>query len=190
MKDISLSSIGKRIKEIRTENGLSLTQVADKSGVTAGLLSRIENFRTIPSLPVLLQIAKALQVTMSELVFSVTTSEEVPFLVIRKNDWAVEQREDSEGMVYNSILSEMFKGSFVKVNMVIIEPKIHRPAIANDALEIIHVIEGQVKYGFPQADITLSKGDTLYFDGRHPHSVENLSDENSELFVVYLSDPK
>ena len=50
IRDDRLSRIGKKIKEIRKNRQMSLQEVASKSSVTAGLLSKIENFRTIPSL--------------------------------------------------------------------------------------------------------------------------------------------
>jgi len=51
-----ISFVGKRIKELRLSKDLKLVEVAIKSSVSKGLLSRIENGRTIPSLPVLFSI--------------------------------------------------------------------------------------------------------------------------------------
>ena len=189
MKDNSLGLIGKKIKEIRKSKGLALHQVAEKSGVTAGLISKIENFRTVPSIPVLHQISQSLGVSMSDLVIDVSNSQEIPvFNVIREEEWVNEERDDSSGMVYKSIIDKVCKSNFVKVNMVSIMPRISRPSVTNDAFEIIHAIDGTVKYSFPKSEVTISKGDTIYFDGRVPHSVENLNKAISRVFVLYLSD--
>ena len=51
-----LIGIGKRIKKIRKEKQLTISDVATKASVSNGPISRIENGRTIPSLPVLLNI--------------------------------------------------------------------------------------------------------------------------------------
>lgn len=59
-----LIGIGKRIKEIRKNNKMTINDVAISAGVTAGLISRIENGRTIPSLPVFLKIVDALKTEM------------------------------------------------------------------------------------------------------------------------------
>jgi len=60
MNGNEISFVGKRIKEMRLSKDLKLVEVAIKSGVSKGLLSRIENGRTIPSLPVFFNIISAL----------------------------------------------------------------------------------------------------------------------------------
>ena len=60
MTGSEISFVGKRIKELRLNKDLKLVEVAIKSRVSKGLLSRIENGRTIPSLPVLFSIINAL----------------------------------------------------------------------------------------------------------------------------------
>ena len=51
-----LIGIGKRIKEIRKSSNKTISDIANTAGVTSGLISRIENGRTMPSLPVLLKL--------------------------------------------------------------------------------------------------------------------------------------
>ena len=59
--------LGGRLREIRKKKGLTLQQLADRTGLTAGLLSKIENLRTSPSLPVLSDLATALGTDMADL---------------------------------------------------------------------------------------------------------------------------
>lgn len=186
MKDSSLSAIGKTIKELRKKEGLSLQKLADRSKVTAGLISRIENFRSVPSLPVLQQIAIGLETSMSELVDGVTSSIDEPFIHIKKSAWKDEDRDDSQGMLYQEVFSSSIKADTLKVNMVTLSSKIERTAVENDAHEMIYVLSGKVTYTFPEARVSLSQGDTLYFDGRSPHSLVNPNSSETVLLVVYL----
>ena len=189
IRDDRLSRIGKKIKEIRKNRQMSLQEVASKSSVTAGLLSKIENFRTIPSLPVLLSIAKALDVDLSELVSSVMNNDEAPYILVRKGEGEVEEREDSKGLKYQSILSYSISNLTelnIKVNLVSLDIGADRQPIATDALELIHVISGSVKYGLPDHEVELQQGDTLFFNGRLPHSVKNMYFKETVLFKVYL----
>ena len=94
IKDDILSNIGKKIREERKNKGLNLQQVASQSNITAGLLSKIENFRAVPSLPVLLNISKTLEVNMADLVEEVVNNKEVFFLHIKKDEGKIEERED------------------------------------------------------------------------------------------------
>ena len=68
MKHDKLSLIGLRILELRKAQKMSLRELAKRSGLSAGLLSKIENFRTVPSLSVLIEIANSLEVDVSVLV--------------------------------------------------------------------------------------------------------------------------
>lgn len=189
IRDDRLSRIGKKIKEIRKSRQMSLQEVAAKSSVTAGLLSKIENFRTIPSLPVLLSIAKALDVDLSDLVSSVMNNDEAPYILVRKGQGEVEEREDSKGLKYQSILSYSINNLSdlnIKVNLVSLDLGADRQPLATDALELIHVITGSVKYGLPDHEVELQQGDTLFFNGRLPHSVKNMYFKETVLFKVYL----
>ncbi len=192
MRDDRLSQVGKKIKEIRKNRQMSLQEVAVKSEVTAGLLSKIENFRTIPSLPVLLNVAKALDVNISELVSSVMHHKNNSHIIIRNGEGAIEEREDSKGLHYRSLLSHDLTGGDInlRVNIVTIDIDADRDPIATDAMELIHVLSGSVLYGLPSEQIELYPGDTLFFDGRLAHSVKNNGEEKAFLFKIYLLQSK
>jgi len=66
MNSNTLLLIGRKIKEIRVQKKIKLVELAMKAKISKGLLSQIENNRTIPSLPVLLQIIKVLEVEYSD----------------------------------------------------------------------------------------------------------------------------
>lgn len=185
MKDNTLSLLGQKIKEIRKQRGMSLQAVAEQSHVTAGLISKIENFRTIPSLPVLLNISRTLGVNMSELVSSVDR-EKTDYVLIRKGEAQLEEREDSEGLQYHALVATEISGIHLRVNLVTLAPNIYRKPLANDGMELVHVLQGTVTYGLPEKSLQLKQGDTLYFNGSLPHSVQNETDQPASLFKVYL----
>ena len=186
IKDDILSKIGKKIREERKSQGLNLQEVASRSNITAGLLSKIENFRAVPSLPVLLNISKALQVNMADLVENVINNQEVPFILVAKDAGKVEEREDSEGLHYEFLIHQELSDINFRVNLVRVEPQCFRVPIATDAMELIYVVAGSLTYGFKNSEVTLNEGDTFYFDGSFPHSVKNNQNSQAVLFKVYL----
>ncbi len=189
MKDDKLSEIGKRIKTERKKRNMSLQQVAEISEVTAGLLSKIENFRAVPSLSVLLNISRALEVNMSELVENVDGHEngaEKDYIIVRRNAGEIEEREDSIGLVYESLIHQDIADFNLRVNIVRIKGKVYREPIATDGKELIYVLDGSVSYGLHDEIVTLGKGDTLFFDGSVPHSVKNNLKTEAVLFKIYL----
>ena len=57
--------IGSKIRTLRTEKSLGLAQLGDHTGLSAGMLSKIENGQTSPSLATLTSLANALQVPVT-----------------------------------------------------------------------------------------------------------------------------
>ena len=186
MKHDKLSLIGLRILELRKAKKMSLRELAKRSNLSAGLLSKIENFRTVPSLSVLVEIADSLEVDVSVLVKDINGETAAPYLLVRADEGRPEKRDDSKGLVYNYLLSQDLLSYTLRVNEVIISPHTFRKPLSTNALELVHVLAGSVPYGFKEEEVMLSTGDTLYFDGILAHSVRNDTDETARLLKVYL----
>lgn len=186
MKHDKLSLIGLRILELRKAKKMSLRELAKRSGLSAGLLSKIENFRTVPSLSVLVEIATSLDVDMAVLVKNINGETAAPYLLVRAHEGHPEKRDDSKGLVYNYLLSQDLLNYTLRVNEVLISPQTSRKPLSTNALELIYVLEGTVQYGFKEGEVEVSCGDTLYFDGVLAHSVRNTTELPARLLKVYL----
>jgi len=186
MKHDKLSLIGLRILELRKVKKMSLRELAKRSGLSAGLLSKIENFRTVPSLSVLIEIADSLEVDVSVLVKNINGETAAPYLLVRANEGRPEIRDDSKGLVYKYLLSQDLLNYSLRVNEVLISPDTYRKPLSTNALELVHVLQGTVQYGFKDGEVLLNIGDTLYFDGLLAHSVRNSTAETVRLLKVYL----
>lgn len=57
--------IGSKIKDIRKSQHLKLGDLADKSGISIAMLSKIENGRVFPTLPSLIQVLSTLNVDLN-----------------------------------------------------------------------------------------------------------------------------
>ena len=94
--DNILVNPGRQLKKIRINKNLSLKQIAQMSDVSTGLISKIENYRTIPSLTVLLKIIQSLEIDLSELNLSTKKTEK--YIHILKGEGTREERDDSKGL--------------------------------------------------------------------------------------------
>lgn len=102
-----LIGIGKRIKDIRKGDGRVISDIAAKADVTSGLISRIENGRTIPSLPVLIKIINALDVEVTAFFSGVPQVNGADFIVSRKDENStIEKEDDADGFKYTYILGK------------------------------------------------------------------------------------
>lgn len=185
MKDSTLRHVGKKIKEIRKGKNMSLQEVAEKSDVTAGLISKIENFRTIPSLPVLLNISRALDVHMSELVSGVD-DENASYVLIRKNSGEIEASEDANGFVYQSLVKRDVGNVNFRVNIVSLTPNGRQKPSSSEGMELLYILNGNVVCGLNEDEITLNPGDTLFFDGSIPHSINSNGQKEALMLKIHL----
>lgn len=64
----SASTLGPRLRELRTTRGLSLERLASRSGVSRAMLSKVERGENTPTITVLLKVASALEVSAAELI--------------------------------------------------------------------------------------------------------------------------
>lgn len=183
--------IGKRIKDIRKENNLTIQQLATKANVSNGLISRIENGRTIPSLPVLLDIIQSLDIDASYFFEGVEKENHGKFVYIPKdNQESIEKEAEAKGFKYTHIFSKSINSLGFEALLLTIEPNSKREKVITDAWEFKYILKGKVKYIIDDEEIILSEGDALYFNGKHPHVPESISNETCMMLVLYLFSEK
>jgi len=179
--------VGKRIKELRLSKELKLVDIAIGSGISKGLLSRIENERTIPSLPVLFNIINALNENPTSFFEHLNYVSNSPFyMLLKSKDYQPIEKEDSVGFHYYSIMSHSFRDITFSVVFLELKPLAKRDMVTTDGMEFIYLIEGDIDYRLGDATITMNQGDSLFFDGRVPHLKINKSTKAARILVIYL----
>ena len=88
MEENIILKISTRIKEIRRERNTTVQELADLAGVSKGLISQIENNRTVPSLMVLIDIISALEVDLNQFFKDISANSQLsPVIIKRKNEY-------------------------------------------------------------------------------------------------------
>ena len=67
LRNMNLVQLSQRIRMLRIQRGYTLEQVSEMTGLTRGVLSKVENFRVTPSIATISKIATAFGLSMSEL---------------------------------------------------------------------------------------------------------------------------
>lgn len=182
-----LIGIGKRIKEIRKGNKKTISEVAIDAGVTAGLISRIENGRTIPSLPVFLKIVGALGTEMTAFFDGMPKVNGQNFLVSRKNDHTLIEKEDEAiGFSYSYIFGKQLNSVGFESVLLEVKPNSKREKVVTDAFEFKYILSGECYYEIGDQEVLLQEGDSIFFDGRIPHVPVNRGNVASKMLVVYF----
>ena len=181
-----LISLGMKIKAFRKERKLTLQEFAEKTALSPGLLSKIENFRTIPSLPVLVRIAAALEVDMAELFSGISFREQPKWLLIHSEECDLVEREESVGLSYRPLLETSLEASALQVMLVTVAPGARRAPVSSEADEMLYLLSGELRYHLGDNEVLMVPGDLLYFDGSIPHFPANPGPLPVLLLVCYL----
>ncbi|OWY09655.1 hypothetical protein B6V74_06455 [Thioclava sp. F42-5] len=174
--------VGGRLRAIREDKGLSQRELAQRSGVTNGLVSLIERNKTSPSITSLRKILEILEMTLAEFFDSDTPSEPGKF-VFRHS----ELTEINPGRIYRSggaaldALSLKRAGKSGQTNLLLLyesyEPGADTgaEAYAHEGEEGGFVIEGELLLTVGETTELLRAGDAYLFDSRLPHRFRNVA---------------
>ncbi len=185
--DDFLIGIGQRIKTIRKKNGMTISVLANNAGVSNGLISRIENGRTIPSLPVLLQLISALEVDASNFFEGVEKKAGAKYIHIKKKDQQpIEKEIEAEGFEYFQIFSKSVNIVGFDAAILIVSPNSKREKVITDAWEFKYILKGSCVYIIDNEEVNVKKGDSIYFNGRSPHVPVNRTNKECIMLVLYL----
>ncbi|PHN04587.1 helix-turn-helix domain-containing protein [Flavilitoribacter nigricans] len=180
--------IGLKIRNIRKNNGLKLGELADRSGISIAMLSKIENGRVFPTLPTLIQILNTLQADLNSFFSDLSTDETFSGYIFRKRaDYQpVSKEEESVGFHYEFALSHTVEKSSVEVSLLKLTPNAQRNKVSTAGFEYIYILQGQVRYELGQEVFEMETGDSLFFDGNLPHVPQNAGKTEAMLLVVYF----
>ena len=180
--------LGDKIKSKRTKQHVTLEQLADKAGVSKGLISQIENNRSVPSLPVLFNIIHSLGEdlkTFFEDMHDHISNGHV--LIVKSGEEKEFKKEPVKGFSYKRILTKSISSQ--ATDIVLLELKKgagRKQMIKTDAFECKYMLKGSIEYHVGTEKFILNAGDTLFFDGRLKHKLKNIGNTNALILVVYL----
>ncbi len=176
-------AIGREVKGFRNKLGMTVVELAKLAELSPGMLSKIENGQTSPSLATLKSLALALNVPVTSL-FRQFEEERGASYVPAGEGIEIERRGTRAGHHYR-LLGHTVGGA------VTVEPYlIHLtadsdvfPIFQHDGTEFLYILEGEMDYRHGNKVYNLKPGDSLFFDADAPHGPENLIN----LPVVFLS---
>ena len=186
-KDDLARMIGSRVKELRKESGLTQKRLAEATGLSPGLLSRIENGLAMPSIPTLQSISNTLK---TEIGYFFQDQEEKGYIITNPGDRRVVASKSGphERVAYElELLAEGMKNPFMEPAIVTyvgkesdVHPRTH------DGQEFMYVLEGKMKLTLGAKEFILKKGNAAYWNGSIPHKAIGLGKNLAKSLHVHL----
>ena len=175
--------VGTRVRALRESMGLSLRDLAERSGVSAPMLSQVERGETSPTLAVATRIASGLELSLSQLL---RLDEQAHVVVIRAGDRRSRRRD---GHTVEE-LTPPLPGQRADVSIHSLrpggatggpsDPPLHEPGSRETAV----VLEGAATLFIDGARQELAEGDSVTFDADLPHHFENEGAEPTRFLAV------
>jgi transcriptional regulator with XRE-family HTH domain len=177
--------LGARMKDLRRERGLTLEELAEHSGVSRAMISKVERGEKNPTLVVAAKVAEGLGVTLSELL----GVEERREVVVVPRERRMVMRDPETGFE-RQLLSPAFGGRGIEfVCNVVPEgstsgefPPHHR-----GVEEYVVVEKGRLRAVIGGEEHLLEEGDALYFEADASHRFDNAGDGECSYYLVIVS---
>jgi len=179
--------VGEKIRELREEQGLSLQEMADRTGYSSALLSQIENHMISPPLGALIKIAKALEIKVGTF-FGEDPRE--PFTIVRKQERRhISRFASKEGVSYGYSYESLGfdkKDRHMEPFLITLEPATVKSEklSTHEGEEFIFILEGEMEAILGTHKDVLYPGDCIYYDSTIPHKVQCHGDIPTRILAV------
>ncbi|MCR5818314.1 MAG: XRE family transcriptional regulator [Prevotella sp.] len=185
--------VGHKIKGFRESKGLSIEEIAERSGLSVEQINSIENDDNLPSLGPLIKVARALGVRLGTFL---DDSDELGPVVCR----AADREKDSSISFSNGAndarkhmeyhpLAQQKAGRHMEPFVIDINPE-DSPEFqlsAHEGEEFIYVMQGEVEIVYGKDTYNLKEGDSIFYDSIVKHHVHGAPGKSAKILaVVYI----
>ncbi|WP_298300957.1 XRE family transcriptional regulator [Hydrotalea sp.] len=186
MQEDIIIQISNRLKEIRKDRNVTLQELAEKAGITKSMLSQVENSRSIPSLSVLFNLIKGLEVDLNEFFKNINLQPGTKVIFKKKSAYQHFEKENAEGFFYQRIFTSTFEEYHLDFVLLRIIPNAQRQPVSTQAFEFKYLLQGSLRYTVGEEVYEMDAGDSLFFDATELHNPMNTGAEDALLLVVYF----
>ena len=175
--------IGKNIKTIREKHHITQSILAEKCGVSKNMLIQIESEQVNPTIATVWKIARGLDVDVDSLL---TGQEHLrrTFFFFCKED--ITRLETDEEGVHIKVLSPLSMAEDLEMYILIFQAGQSLPSSGHAARtkEFLTVLKGAIRVKAGENEAELSEGDFIQYHADVEHTIENIHDGETEIYMV------
>jgi transcriptional regulator with XRE-family HTH domain len=169
-------AIGREVRAFRKKQDLTVNDLAKLTGLSTGMLSKIERGIASPSLATLRSLSAALQVPVTAFFRKYEEQRDATFVKAGEG-LVIERRGTRAGHQYQLLGHSLGKSIAVEPYLITLtkESEVF-PVFQHEGMEFIYMLEGRIDYRYSDKTYELEPGDSLFFDADAPHGPEELLD--------------
>ncbi len=189
---LSSYDIGAKLRQLRLKKKIALVDLGKHTGLSASMISQLENGKLVPTLPTLARIAMVFDVGL-DYFFSDKKRRRL-FSIVRANErMRFPERSDSPtpGYYFECLAFsaqdkslQAYLAEFRELSEDEVSEHVHEGA------EFFHVLEGRIAIRYQDEDHLLEPGDSVYFDSSTPHSYRGLAPQQISKAIVITTPPR
>lgn len=180
--------IGRKIKHLRLRKKIALTDLGKHTGLSASMLSQLENNKLIPTLPTLARIAMVFDVGVDH--FFMDRRKRRLFSIVRQDERIrfPDRAGSPDPQFFFECLAFSAQDKSLQAYLAEFPPRENQNDGAeehfHEGAEFIHVIAGVVEVSYENEPNVLEAGDSVYFDAGEPHSYRCASKSTARALII------
>ena len=167
--------LGAALRRTRLAQNLVIAEVAKLAGISSGMLSKLENGQSAASLDTLVNLSRALGVSLGTLFQGFPPEEGGAQLVKGGQGMEVVRRGTRRGHTYHLLAADRGPRRLFEPFLVTLTDKSEVfPRFEHPGTEFLHILEGRIEYRHGKHTYLMGPGDSLTLRGEVPHGPERL----------------
>ena len=172
--------LGQRIKDCRTEKGMTQEELADRAELSKGFISQVERDLTSPSIATLIDILQCLGTTIGEF-FNEEAEEQIVF---GKNDYFIKKDTELQNEI-QWIIPNAQKNTMEPIRLTLEAGGSTYPDTPHEGEEFGYVLQGSVSIHLGSHTYKAKKGESFYYTSDKTHYLSSRTGAT----VLWVSSP-
>jgi transcriptional regulator with XRE-family HTH domain len=183
---LSAYDIGAKIRQLRMRKKIALTELGKHTGLSASMLSQLENGKLVPTLPTLARIAMVFDVGIE---YFFNSRRRTGLFEVVRADERMRFPNDPESPrpgFFFEVLAFKATNKPIEAYLAEFPARTEGEAVehAHTGAELVHLLEGRLEVVYQEETVVLDAGDSAYFDATEPHSYRGLSDPPARALII------
>lgn len=167
-----LAQVGPRLRAVRQSRGLTLEELAQRSGISASTLSRLESGKRQAALELLFPVTRQLGIRIDDLLPADPPDPRVRRPVIHRN-----------GLIIAPLAPEQ---SPIHTYKITYPPVTELPELrVHDGYEWLYVLSGRLRLRLGSQDLVLTRGEAAEFDTQVPHAMSAAGSRPAQVLSIF-----